>query len=78
MSRFQTALAAWLQNADHTQHALASAIGKNQAAISKYLNGVRFPDSATARAIDAHTGGAVPFEAWQSDFLARAGLGDVA
>ena len=74
MSTFQQTLKTWLCADGNTQDALASAIGKTQVAVSRYASGERFPDAQTARAIDAHTRGEVPFEVWQAEFLARSGL----
>lgn len=74
MSTFQKALNDWLGDPANTQAALADAIGTKQASISRYADGKRFPDAATARRIDEFTGGRVPFNTWQADFLSRAGL----
>ena len=74
MTALQAALAAYLDNPDCTETALAEAIGKAQPTINRYRNGERFPDADTARLIDRHTGGAVPFALWQADFLRRSGI----
>jgi len=74
MSTFQNALSAWLRSEGNTQTDLGAAIGKSQAAVHRYASGDRFPDATTARAIEQHTNGDVPFHLWQADFLARAGI----
>lgn len=74
MKTFQTALAAYLKRDENAESALASAIGRSQAAVNRYRNGNRFPDAQTARLIETKTGGEVPFSAWQADFLARSGI----
>jgi predicted transcriptional regulator len=73
MSTFQQQLNDWLDVPGNTQSALAEAIGKTQAAVSRYAAG-RLPDADTARDIEKHTGGAVTFDAWQREFLSRSGL----
>lgn len=78
MDTFQHSLVEWLKDPTHTQAALAAAIGKTQVSVHRYSLGHRFPDAETARRIDAHTEGAVPFTAWQADFFARSGLGQAA
>lgn len=75
MSTFQQSLAEWLSVEGNAQAALAEAIGKSQAAVSRYARGERFPDADTARQIDQHTSGLVPFACWQREFLTRSGLG---
>lgn len=42
--------------------------------ICRYVAGTRFPDAATAKAIDKHTAGNVPFSLWEADFLKRSGI----
>jgi len=74
MNTFQSALAAYLSKDENAECALALKAGRSQAAINRYRNGKRFPDADTARAIDRSTDGAVPFSAWQADFLARSGI----
>jgi hypothetical protein len=74
MDTFQQALVDWLKDPTHTQAALAAAIGKTQVSVHRYRSGGRFPDAETARRIDSHTHGEVPFSSWHADFLARAGL----
>lgn len=74
METFQAALAAYLKLDENAEGALAAKIGRSQAAINRYRNGKRFPDAETARAIAEHTNDAVPFSAWQADFLARSGI----
>lgn len=74
MSSYKDALADFLSKEDHTESDLAEKVGRSQAAINRYRRGVRFPDAETARQIEKHTNGAVPFAVWQSDFLARSGL----
>lgn len=71
---YQDSLAAYFAAPDRTEGALAEAIGRSQATINRYRNGLRLPDAETARLIDQHTGGEVPFSVWQATFLARAGL----
>jgi hypothetical protein len=74
MSTYKDALRQYLEG-EETQGALANQIGKTQASVSRYVAGVRFPDVATARLIDAATAGAVPFALWQAEAMARIGLG---
>lgn len=74
MNTFQQHLSGWLARSESKQVELAEAIGKQQASISRYAKGERFPDAETARAIEAATGGFVPFSAWQADFMRRSGL----
>ena len=74
MDPFQTALAEWLGRDGNTQASLGDKIGKSQVAVLRYAKGDRFPDADTARQIAEATGGAVPFDNWQSDFMAKAGL----
>lgn len=74
VSRYSETLAAYLGDPENTQVALASAIGKTQAAVARYANGKRFPDADTAREIDRATGGAVPFGIWRNEAAARLGL----
>lgn len=74
MHTFANALAIYLGRDAKAEAALAAKVNRSQASINRYRNGKRFPDAETARAIDEHTGGEVPFTAWQSDFFARAGL----
>ncbi len=74
MSTYRQALAAYLEQPSCTETALAEAIGKSQPAVNRYRNGERFPDAETARLIDLHTGGQVPFSAWQTEFLVRSGI----
>lgn len=74
MTTFQHSLSAWLSNEGNTQAALAAAVGKSQVTICRYVAGTRFPDAATAKAIDKHTAGNVPFSLWEADFLKRSGI----
>lgn len=74
MDTFQQALKAYLDIDENAECALASKVKRSQAAINRYRNGKRFPDAETARLIDEHTDGAVPFNNWQADFLARSGI----
>lgn len=67
-------MAAWLAIDGNTQAGLAEVIGKSQVAVHRYGSGDRFPDAETARLIDKHTGGSVPFDLWQREFLDRAGI----
>lgn len=73
MSTYQQALQSYVAG-DMTQSLLADAVGVSQAAINRYIRGVRFPTSAVARAIDLATSGRVPFELWQSEMAARVGI----
>lgn len=75
MSTYQEALSDFLKMEENAENALASKIGRSQAAVNRYRNGRRFPDAETARAIDEHTAGAVSFEIWQAEFMTRSGLG---
>lgn len=77
MESYKEALAAYLKSDGSTQAALADAISKTQAAVSRYATGERFPDSKTARDIDEKTNGAVPLTLWQREAAQRIGL-DVA
>lgn len=74
MNTFQTALAAYLSKDENAECALAEKVGCSQAAINRYRNGNRFPNAETARSIDEHTKGEVPYAAWKADFLARSGI----
>ena len=67
-------LAAWLAQPGRTEHAMAKSIGKAQPTVNRYRNGKLLPDAATARLIDAHTSGHVPFAVWQGEFLRRSGI----
>jgi transcriptional regulator with XRE-family HTH domain len=77
-NRYATALEQYLADNPVTQEALASRINITQAAISRYANGRRVPDSETARLIDDATAGAVPFSLWQSVIIDRLGIGEAA
>jgi transcriptional regulator with XRE-family HTH domain len=68
---YSKALAAWLEPDDRTQDALATRIGKTQAAVNRYAKSLRFPDAETARAIHEATDGAVPFELWQQEAASK-------
>lgn len=74
MTTYQDTLAAYLDRPENTETALADRIGKSQAAVNRYRNGERFPDSDTAKAIEQHTGGEVSFAVWRAEFLTRSGL----
>lgn len=74
MSTYSTLLAAFLARDENAETALAEKVGRSQAAINRYRNARRFPDADTARLIETHTNGEVPFAAWQSEFLARSGI----
>lgn len=74
MITYKEALKLFLDKPENTQNALAEAIGKTQVSVHRYVNGDRFPDADTARAIDKHTAGAVSFVVWQAEFLKRSGL----
>ncbi|WP_066795136.1 helix-turn-helix domain-containing protein [Sphingomonas soli] len=65
MDDYRKALAAYLAPEDRTQETLANSVGCSQAAINRYVNGIRFPDAAIAREIDKATAGFVPFAVWQ-------------
>lgn len=67
-------MADFLAKEENTESALAAKVGRTQAAINRYRRGVRFPDAETARAIEQHTAGAVPFDVWQAEFLSRSGI----
>lgn len=73
MSSYKDSLAAFIASGGN-ETALAEKVGKSQATINRYRNGRRFPDAETARLIDEHTGGQVPFTVWQADFLSRSGI----
>ena len=74
MTSYKDSLAAYLAKPDRTETALADAIGKTQPTVHRYRKGDRFPDAETARLIEAHTGGEVPFAVWQAEFMTRSGL----
>lgn len=74
MASYSEAISAYLDMPDRGQAALAGAIGKTQAAVSRYATGVRFPDADTARAIDRATDGGIPFSLWQMEAARRIGL----
>lgn len=74
MDAYRRALSAYLEPADRTQEKLADAIGRTQPTINRYVNGERFPDAETARALAAATEGAVPFELWQRVAMDRLGM----
>lgn len=71
---YQHTLASFLSREENAEKGLAEKVGRSQAAINRYRNGKRFPDADTARLIDQHTDGEVPFAVWQADFMARSGL----
>ena len=74
MQTYKASLGAYLAEPGRTENALAELIGKTQPAVHRYRTGDRFPDADTARAIDKHTGGEVPFSLWQEEFLRRSGI----
>lgn len=74
MDTYQAALAEYLKPDTRKQADLAEAIGKSQAAVSRYATGERFPAAPTARDIDRVSGGAVPFELWQREAAQRIGI----
>jgi predicted transcriptional regulator len=74
MDSYRTALAEYLKPDTRKQAELAVALGKSQAAVSRYATGARFPRSTTAKDIDRITGGAVPFELWQAEAAQRFGI----
>lgn len=74
MQTFPETLDAYLKGLEGGETALAEKVGRTQAAINRYRNGKRFPDADTARLIDEHTSGAVPFSVWQAEFLSRSGI----
>lgn len=74
MSTYRETLSQFLGREENSESALASKIGKSQAAVNRYRRGLRFPDAETARTIDAETAGEVPFAVWQAEFLSRSGI----
>jgi DNA-binding transcriptional regulator YdaS (Cro superfamily) len=74
MSSYSTALASYLAAPERTQAALAEAVKTAQPNIHRWANGTRFPDATMARAIDAATGGEVPFAIWQQEAARRIGI----
>lgn len=75
MSIYARALSAYLASAGAmNQSDLAERAKCTQAAISRYANGERFPNSETASLIDEATGGMVPFDTWREVAAKRAGL----
>lgn len=76
MSIYQTLIGDFLAAEGNSQAKLAEAIGRSQAAVNRYANGIRFPDADTARQIDRATEGRVPFTAWQTEMAKRIGFDD--
>lgn len=74
MSTYRAHLEEFLAKPENTEKDLAEAIGKEQPTVNRYRQGKRFPDADTARDIERATKGAVPFAAWQREFLERAGI----
>lgn len=60
-------LAEYLDTTGTTATALAEAIGKTQAAVSRYANGKRFPDKETILRIEAATGKRVSAIDWYAE-----------
>lgn len=74
MSKFQTALDAFLKELEGGEVAFAEMIGSTQASVNRYRNGKRFPDAKMARVMDEKSDGKIPFSVWQSAFMERSGL----
>lgn len=74
MDDYRKALGAYLEPDSRTQEALATAIKRSQPSVNRYVNGERWPDAITARAINAATEGAVPFDLWQRVTMQRFGM----
>jgi DNA-binding transcriptional regulator YdaS (Cro superfamily) len=74
MGNYKDALAAFLAKDENAETALASQVGKSQAAINRYRNGKRFPNADTAREIERATEGQVPFAVWQAEMARRVGI----
>lgn len=71
---YAAALAAHLTAHNVKQDELAGKIDRTQVAVSRYVNGARFPDLETARLIDTATEGSVPLSLWQRVALGRLGI----
>ena len=74
MSTYSASIEAYLASSNLSETGFAAALGRNQVTINRYRRGERIPDADTARLIDEFTKGQVPFEVWQREFLAKAGL----
>lgn len=74
MNAYQSALRSFLDRPDVRQIDVAHAAKRSQASINRYAEGRRFPDAATAKAIEQATGGAVPFALWQGVAMERLGI----
>lgn len=74
MQTYKDKLGEYLAQPGRTENALAALIGKTQPAVHRYRTGDRFPDADTARDIEKHTEGEVPFSLWQAEFLRRSGI----
>lgn len=74
MQTYAQSLDAYLSKDGNKVTDLAAAVDTQQPNITRYRAGDRFPNADTARAIDAATGGEVPFSLWQTEFLAKSGL----
>lgn len=74
MQTYSALLDAFLALDGNTEADLALAINRTQPAVHRYRKGDRFPDADTARLIETHSKGAVPFGAWRAEFMAKSGL----
>lgn len=74
MNAYQSALARFLDRSDIKQDDIAEKAGLSQAAINRYARGKRFPNADRAKLIATATGGAVPFELWQSVAAEKFGI----
>jgi len=74
MNKYSKAIAGYLAKSDITQIAFAVSINKSAVAVHRYVQGHRFPDAKTAKAISKATGGKIPFEAWEAVAKQRMGI----
>jgi transcriptional regulator with XRE-family HTH domain len=78
MTSYAEVLSAYLAPPERTQAGLAEALHTSQPAVHRWASGSRFPDKKTALRIEAATGGAVPFTAWQAEAARKIGLDVIA
>lgn len=72
MTDYSDSLKAFLKQSSMKQDDFAQALNTTQVTISRYANGERFPDAATATTIDTLTDGAVSFGMWRLEAVKRA------
>ena len=71
---YSESLRQYLERSAETQQGLAAKAGVAQSAISRYADGKRFPDRATADKLNEISGGEVPIALWRIVAAERAGL----